>query len=116
MRIVTFGSITGQVGKTSTGIAYATAKAALMGFTRQVASELASHAIAVNSVAPGAEGTPKFFRLTTEDDRASVGARIPLGRMAATDEIAAAVAFLVSEGAAYITGTTLDVNGGLNTR
>jgi NAD(P)-dependent dehydrogenase (short-subunit alcohol dehydrogenase family) len=116
MRIVTFGSITGQVGKSSTGIAYATSKAAVIGFTRQVASELAPLGVTVNSLAPGAVGTPEFFRLTTEADRASIRSRIPLGRMATINEIASAVAFLVSEGGAYITGTTIDVNGGLNMR
>ena len=111
-RIVTLGSITGQIGGSPTGVAYAASKAAVFGLTRQVAGELAKEGITVNCVAPGAVGTTEFYRLTTAEYAASVAQSIPLGTIGKPEEVAAAVAFLVSEEASYITGAVLDVNGG----
>jgi NAD(P)-dependent dehydrogenase (short-subunit alcohol dehydrogenase family) len=112
-RIITFGSITGQVGGSPTGVAYAASKAAIFGLTRQVAAELSKDGITVNCLAPGAVGTSEFYRLTTSDYAAAVAATIPLGRLGTPQEIAAAVAFLASEEASYLTGVVLDVNGGI---
>lgn len=113
-RIVTFTSGSAQHGGTPTGVAYAASKAAVIGLTRVVAFELAPHAITVNTVAPGPTGTPVFFRNTSEEGRAALLKDTPIGRLADPDEIASGVAFLVSEQASYVTGTTFDINGGLH--
>ena len=113
MRIVNFGSIAGQVGTSPSGVAYAAAKAGIFGFTRHAAIELAKAGITVNAVAPGAVGTDAFNDFVDPAYKASVSARVPLGRVTEPVEIADAVGFLVSEQASYITGATLDVNGGM---
>jgi 3-oxoacyl-[acyl-carrier protein] reductase len=82
------------------------------GFTRALAREIGSRAITVNSVAPGFIDTD-MTRELPQEQRDMLAKQIPLGRLGGAEEIAAAVAFLVSDGAAYITGETLHVNGGM---
>jgi 3-oxoacyl-[acyl-carrier protein] reductase len=110
-RIVNLTSIvgvTGNPGQTN----YAAAKAGLLGFTKSLAKELASRSITVNAVAPGFIDTD-MTRALNEQQRAALLAQIPAGRLGTADEVAAAVLFLVSPQAAYITGETLHVNGGM---
>jgi NAD(P)-dependent dehydrogenase (short-subunit alcohol dehydrogenase family) len=112
MRIVSFSSVMGRVGGGPTGIAYGTSKAAIIGFTRHAAAELSPFGITVNAVAPGPVGTPEFYRVMSEEAVQMVGSIVPVGRVGTPEEIAATVSYLVSVEAAYITGATLDVNGG----
>lgn len=111
-RIILFSSGSGQLGGTPVGIAYVAAKAAIIGFTRQAAAELAPAAITVNSIAPGPVATEEFLRAVSPESRAIVATKIPLNCFATPSEISAGVAFLASRDASYITGTTLDINGG----
>ncbi len=113
-RIVNVSSIVGQAGQAGQ-VNYATSKAALLGFTKSLARELASRSITVNAVAPGYIETP-MTEVLTEAQRAANMRAIPLSRVGTDLEVAHAVAFLCSPGAGYITGHTLDVNGGLSMR
>ncbi len=110
-RIVNISSIVGQAGQAGQ-VNYATSKAALLGFTKSLAREVASRAITVNAVAPGYIETA-MTEVLTDSQKAANLQFVPLGRVGTDLEIAHAVAFLCSPGAAYITGHTLDVNGGL---
>ncbi|MBX3707493.1 MAG: 3-oxoacyl-ACP reductase FabG [Pseudomonadales bacterium] len=110
-RIVNLSSVVarmGNAGQTN----YVASKAGIEGFTRSLAQELASRAITVNAVAPGFIETDMTAALT-ESQAAQMMERIPLGRMGSAEEVAHAVAFLVSDAAGYITGATIPVNGGL---
>ena len=91
---------------------YAASKAGLVGLARSLARELGSRSITVNVVAPGPVETDMTAALTDEQ-RARMIDAVPLGRIATTQEIAAAVAFLASQDAAYITGAVIPVDGGL---
>jgi 3-oxoacyl-[acyl-carrier protein] reductase len=91
---------------------YAASKAGLIGFAKSVAQEVASRNITVNVVAPGLIETD-MTRALTEDAHADWSSRIPLKRLGTPDDIAAAVCFLASDEAAYITGQVLAVNGGM---
>ena len=110
-RIVNISSVVGQTGQAGQ-VNYASSKAALLGLTKSLAREVASRAITVNAVAPGYIDTAMTGVLTAEQKAAMLHV-VPLGRPGTEEEVAHAVSFLCSPEAAYITGHTLDVNGGL---
>ncbi|HEU0163325.1 MAG TPA: 3-oxoacyl-[acyl-carrier-protein] reductase [Rhizomicrobium sp.] len=110
-RIIQITSIVGATGNPGQGN-YAAAKAGLVGMTKSLAAEVASRNITVNAVAPGFIQTAMTDALT-DQQKEMIGQKIPAGRMGNPSEIAAAVAYLASEEAAYITGETLHVNGGM---
>ena len=110
-RIINISSVVGETGQAGQAN-YAASKAGLLGLTKSLARELASRNITVNAVAPGYIETA-MTAVLDEKQRASMLAEIPLGRAGTDAEIAAAVSFLASEEAAYITGHVLDVNGGM---
>jgi 3-oxoacyl-[acyl-carrier protein] reductase len=110
-RIVNVTSVVGSSGNPGQAN-YAAAKAGVAGMSRALARELGSRNITVNCVAPGFIDTD-MTRALSEDQRAALTGQIPAGRLGAPADIAAAVAFLVSPGASYITGQTLHVNGGM---
>ena len=111
-RIVNLGSIGGQWGGTRQ-VHYAAAKAGLIGLTRSLARLGADRGVTVNAVAPGLVETEMIAGELAEPEGRAKLAGIPLGRVATPEEIAAAVVFLASEEAAYLTGQTLSVNGGM---
>jgi 3-oxoacyl-[acyl-carrier protein] reductase len=110
-RIVNITSIVGITGNPGQ-VNYSAAKAGVLGFTKSLAKEVASRNITVNAVAPGFIDTD-MTRALSEDQRSALQSQIPLGRLGAAEDIAAAVLFLVSPQASYITGETLHVNGGM---
>ncbi|WP_234854141.1 3-oxoacyl-ACP reductase FabG [Paracoccus everestensis] len=110
-RIVTITSVVGSTGNPGQGN-YAAAKAGLVGMSKSLAYEVASRGITVNCVAPGFIVTPMTDSLT-DDQKGKILSQIPAGRMGAPEEIAAAVLYLASPEAAYVTGATLHVNGGM---
>jgi 3-oxoacyl-[acyl-carrier protein] reductase len=110
-RIVNLTSVVGLTGNAGQ-VNYAAAKAGLLGFTKSLARELAARAITVNAVAPGFIDTD-MTRALSEAQRQALLGQIPLGRLGTPADVAAAVLFLVSPQAAYITGETLHVNGGM---
>lgn len=111
-RIVTLGSLAGRTGGVITGTAYAASKGGIEALTKAMAQELAPHGITVNCVAPGAVETPMLAAHPPEK-KAAMSAATPLRRMAQPAEIAAAVAYFLAPEAAFTTGATLAVNGGL---
>ncbi len=110
-RIVSIGSIVGSMGNAGQAN-YAAAKAGLEGFSRALAKEVGSRNITVNTVAPGFIDTDMTKDLPAANKEAMLS-QIPAGRLGMPEEIAAAVAFLASQEAAYVTGATLPVNGGM---
>jgi 3-oxoacyl-[acyl-carrier protein] reductase len=110
-RIVNIASVVGSSGNAGQ-TNYSAAKAGMLGFTKSLAQEIGSRGITVNAVAPGFIDTD-MTRELPEAQRKALLSAIPLGRLGSAEEIAAAVGFLASEDAAYITGTTLHVNGGM---
>ncbi|KPW59001.1 3-oxoacyl- reductase [Pseudomonas syringae pv. broussonetiae] len=110
-RIISIGSVVGAMGNAGQ-VNYASAKAGLEGFSRALAREVGSRAVTVNSVAPGFIDTD-MTRELSEAQRESLITQIPLGRLGQAEEIAHVVAFLASEGAGYVTGATIPVNGGM---
>jgi 3-oxoacyl-[acyl-carrier protein] reductase len=110
-RIINIGSVVGATGNGGQAN-YAAAKAGMVGFSKSLAKEVGSRNITVNTVAPGFIDTDMTRELSDEHKNALLGS-IALGRLGQAHEIAHAVSFLASEGAAYITGETLHVNGGM---
>ncbi len=110
-RIVNIGSIVGATGNPGQAN-YAAAKAGLVGLTKALAAEVAARGITVNCVAPGFIATAMTEKLD-DGQRQALAGRIPAGRLGEPADVAAAVTFLASEEAAYVTGHTLHVNGGM---
>jgi 3-oxoacyl-[acyl-carrier protein] reductase len=110
-RIINISSVVGAMGNAGQ-CNYAAAKAGVLGFTRSLARELGSRQITVNAVAPGFIETD-MTRALADEQRAGLAQHIPLGRLGSAEDVAHAVAFLASPGAAYITGSTIHVNGGM---
>ena len=110
-RIINIASVVAQMGNAGQAN-YVAAKAGLIGLTKAIAIEIASRNITVNAVAPGFIATP-MTDVLPEKVKDELKARIPLGRMGSPRDVAAAIVFLASDEAAYITGHVLDVNGGL---
>jgi len=111
-RIVSIASIVGVIGNAGQAN-YAAAKAGMIGFSKSLAREVGSRGVTVNVVAPGFIDTD-MTRGLSDAQKTALNAQIPLARLGAPADIASAVAFLVSRDAAYITGETLHVNGGMH--
>jgi 3-oxoacyl-[acyl-carrier protein] reductase len=110
-RIINIASVTAQMGNAGQAN-YVAAKAGLIGLTKAIAIEIASRNITVNAVAPGFIETP-MTDVLTDKVKEELKTRIPLGRMGSARDVAAAIVFLASDEAGYITGHVLDVNGGM---
>ena len=110
-RIINVGSVVGSTGNPGQGN-YAAAKAGLVGMSKSLAYEVANRGITVNTIAPGFIATAMTDKLT-DDQKSAILTQIPSGRMGEADEIAAAALYLASPEAAYVTGATLHVNGGM---
>jgi 3-oxoacyl-[acyl-carrier protein] reductase len=112
-RIINLSSIGGRGAAVLLSSHYAAAKAGILGFTRHLALETARSGITVNAIAPGTTATERFKALRTPAETAALVERVPVGRVAEPAEIAECILFLASDAAAYMTGATLDVNGGV---
>jgi 3-oxoacyl-[acyl-carrier protein] reductase len=110
-RIVSLTSIVGLTGNPGQAN-YAAAKAGILGFTKSLAKEIASRGVTVNAVAPGFIDTD-MTRTLNDEQRSALTSQVPMARLGSVDDIAAAVLFLCSPAASYITGETLHVNGGM---
>jgi 3-oxoacyl-[acyl-carrier protein] reductase len=115
-RIVTVASLAGQMGGMQSGSAYSASKGAVLALSKVAAREAAALGITVNTVAPGPIDTPMLHQTVpqgNEGQKYMGTAAVPLGRIGQPEEIAAAVAYLVSPGSGFVTGATIDVNGGM---
>jgi len=110
-RIVNIGSVVGTTGNPGQGN-YAASKAGLIGMSKALAQEVASRGITVNTVAPGFIASPMTDALN-DKQREAILANVPAGRLGAGEDVASAVLYLASDEAAYVTGQTLHVNGGM---
>lgn len=110
-RIINMASMAGQHASTVTSVHYAASKAALFAVTRSFAQELAPHGVTVNTLSPAAIEGPSLDALDAVQ-RERFRAALPVGRFGKEDEVAAAVAYLASDAAGFVTGATLDLNGG----
>lgn len=110
-RIVTITSVVGTTGNPGQ-MNYCAAKAGITGMTKSFAQEVAARGITANCVAPGFIRTP-MTDVLTDDQKAAINARIPMGRMGEGEDIGSAVAYLASKEASYVTGQTIHVNGGM---
>ena len=110
-RIINISSVVGATGNPGQGN-YAASKAGMVGMSKSLAYEVASRGITVNVVAPGFIATAMTDKLA-DDRKEAILAQIPAGRMGAAEDIASAVGYLTSDGAGYVTGSTLHVNGGM---
>ena len=108
INVTSYTGLHGNVGQAN----YATAKAGIIGFTKTVAKELARFGVTVNAISPNA--ATRMVESIPDDRRAEIAASVPLGRFAAPSEMCAAVGFLASDEAAYITGVVLPIDGGLS--
>jgi len=114
-KIINFSSIAGRSNSDVSSLPYACAKAGVLGFTRQLAHEVGPYGINVNAIAPGnteREDKPSKWDDRPEEEKKKMLESIPLRRRARPDEIASVAVFLASENSSYITGATIDVNGG----
>ena len=111
-RIVNFSSTAGKSVSTMGGAHYTASKAAILGFTRHLAKEEAAHGITVNAVCPGLIDTEMVRSTISEERTAAYASGFPIARLGEPHEVAELVAFLASDKAAYITGASLDINGG----
>ncbi len=111
-RIVNFSSTAGKNVSTVGGAHYTASKAAILGFTRHLAKEEASHGITVNAVCPGLIDTEMVRSTISKERTAAYASSFPIARLGEPHEVAELVAFLASDKAAYITGASLDINGG----
>jgi 3-oxoacyl-[acyl-carrier protein] reductase len=110
-RIVSITSVVAHIGNAGQAN-YAASKAGIEGFTRSLARELASRNVTVNCVAPGFIDTD-MTRALTDAQRQALLAQVPLGRLGTGEDVASAVCWLMGAGASYVSGVTLDVNGGM---
>ena len=113
-RIVTIGSVTASAPQLGNAIGYVAAKSGLVGFTRQLAAEVAGTGVTANVVNPGTVATehlPEYFDASQVSERDLAG-RIPVGRLGRPREIAALIPYITSEDAGFLTGAVIDVNGG----
>lgn len=118
-RIITVSSLAGQAGGLQSGIAYSASKAAVLGLTRSAARELGPFGVTVNAIAPGPIDTPMLAAATGETAdgaKYSMLDAVPVGRIGEPEEIAAAAAYLAAPESGFVTGATIDVNGGLYMR
>ena len=110
-RIISISSIVGVIGNPGQSN-YAASKAGMIGYSKALAQEVASRGVTVNVIAPGFIETPMTDELS-DDQKTTLLSRVPVARLGHADEIAAAVAYLASDEAAYVTGATIHVNGGM---
>ena len=112
-RVVLFSSASAQRGSAATGVAYAAAKASVLGLTKQAALEASAHGITVNAIAPGPFDTPALHACNPPAMIEGMKKLVPLGRIGRPDELAGLVEFIAGFEAGFITGAVFDINGGV---